>query len=65
MKNEIPRRNQIKKRSKAELAISSAMLIVEEMGADPLLTDAVVLLDQAFNKVADFYDGTLNELVKK
>lgn len=55
--NDIPRRNRIDKHSPGETAISAAIRAVEEMGAHPLLTDAVVLLGQAQAKVADFVDG--------
>ena len=40
----------------AELAISNAMIQVEKLGADTRLTDAVILLMQAQNKVADYID---------
>jgi methionine synthase I (cobalamin-dependent) len=55
--NEIPRRMRVDMYTPAELAIREAILAVETAGADPLLTDAVVLLDQAKAKVADFVDG--------
>lgn len=42
----------------AELAIRAAVLVVEEAGAHPLLTDAVILLQQAREKVADWVDKT-------
>jgi hypothetical protein len=54
--NEIPRRIQIDKFCPAEKAIYDAMAAVEDMAADPRLTDAVVLLQQARDKVADFVD---------
>ncbi len=60
--NTIPRRNDILKNSTAEVAIRDAMRFVEEAGAHPLLTDASVLLGQAFEKVADFVDGTAKPL---
>lgn len=50
------RRYRIDLMTPAELAIRAAMLKVEETGCHPLLTDAVVLLDQAKNKVADWID---------
>lgn len=53
----IPRRNRIDRFSPAEKAIYDAMQVVEAAGAHPLLTDAVVLLVQARDKVADFVDG--------
>lgn|GEM_PF-1348155 len=55
--NEIPRRIRIDKLTPAELAIRDAVLAVEAAGCDPRLTDAVVLLGQAKEKVADFVDG--------
>ena len=41
----------------AELSIRNAMLAVEEVGAHQLLTDAVNLLQQARDKVADYVDS--------
>lgn len=54
--SDIPRRICIDKYTPAETAIRDAMRVVEEAGADPLLTAAVNLLDQAQNKVADYVD---------
>jgi hypothetical protein len=54
--NGFPRRNRIDLYTPAELAIREAMLAVEAMDAHPLLTDAVVLLGQAKDKVADFVE---------
>lgn len=56
MKNDIPRRCQIELHTPAEAAIRAAILAVEEMPADPLLTDAVSLLSDAQGKVADYVD---------
>ncbi len=42
--------------SPTELAIVEAMRLVEGMGADVRLTSAVVLLQQARDKVADYID---------
>lgn len=53
----IPRRNYVDKMCAAELKIREAMEAVECMGADPRLTDAVVLLGEAKESVADFIDG--------
>lgn len=39
-----------------EVAISNAMHAVEAMAADPLLTDAIVLLEQAKLKVASYFE---------
>ncbi len=53
---EMPRRNRIYEFCPAEKAIWDATQKVEEMGAHPLLTDAVILLGRAREKVADFVD---------
>lgn len=54
--NGFPRRNRVDLYTPAETAIREAMLAVENAGAHPLLTDAVVLLSQAKEKVADFVE---------
>ena len=54
---EIPRRRNIDLFTPAELAIWDAIGLVEVLPADIRLTDAVVLLEQAREKVADFVDG--------
>lgn len=59
VRNEIPRRNQMLSWVPAEKIIHEAVQEVEKMGADPLLTDAVVLLSQAKSKVADYVDKKL------
>lgn len=53
---EFPRRNRIDLNTPAELAIRSATAAVEAAGDDPLLTEAVTLLTEAREKVADFVD---------
>lgn len=40
----------------AETAIRTALIAVEAVGADPLLTDAVILLGDAQKKVAEWVD---------
>ena len=60
--NEIPRRNRLDLMSPAELAIYNAQQEVEKAGADVRLTDATILLSQARNKVADFVDGSPEEV---
>jgi hypothetical protein len=55
--NTIPRRSRLDLLSTGERAVYDAVQAVEGMGADPLLTDAVVLLQQARDKIADFVDG--------
>lgn len=59
MNDDIPRRSRIDKNTSAELAIRSAVMAVEESGCDPLLTDAVELLEQARRKVAEFVDARI------
>lgn len=54
--NDFPRRIQLQLNEPVELSIRNAMSEVEKMGADILLTDAIFLLGQAFNKVADYID---------
>ena len=51
------RRNDIYQMTPTELAIREAILKVEELPADTCLTEAVMLLMQAKDKVADFIDG--------
>lgn len=50
------RRANINRMTPAERAIYDAMCAVEAVGADPLLTDAVVLLQQARDKVGDYVE---------
>ena len=54
--NGFPRRRRIDLWTRAERAINEALQTVEAAGAHTLLTEAVVLLDQAQNKVADFVE---------
>lgn len=51
-----PRRQSIPNMTNAELAIRDVIFVVEKVGADVLLTEAVVLLGQAKDKVADYVD---------
>lgn len=53
----IPRRIRLDQNSAAELAIRSAIHAVEALPADVRLTDAVVLLQEARENVADYVDG--------
>ena len=55
--NGIARRSFIPEWTPAELAISNAMEEVEKLGCSVLLTDAVVLLGKAKDKVADYIEG--------
>ncbi len=54
--NGIPRRIQLDLITPAELAIHNAMQEVEKLGANSRLTEAVTLLQEAKNAVADFVD---------
>lgn len=51
-----PRRNKMYEWTPAEKAIHEAVEVVEAAGAHPLLTEAVLLLQQAREKVADFVE---------
>ena len=55
------RRRRLDLATPAEKAIFDAMQIVEELPADERLTDAVTLLQQAQDKVADYVDAQLFE----
>jgi len=56
--NEIKRRIRMDQWCPAETAIFNAMQEVEKMTADERLTEAVILLGKAKDKVADFIDDT-------
>lgn len=53
------RRSDRSRNTATELVIREAIDQVEKLGAHPLLTDTVVLLDQARQKLADYVDQTL------
>ncbi len=55
--NSIPRRARLDRMTPAERAIYDAMEAVEKVGADVRLTDAVNLLCEAREAVADYVDG--------
>jgi predicted transcriptional regulator len=55
--NEIPRRNRLDMLFPSELAVWKAKQAVEELGCHPLLTEAVILLGQAQDKVSDYVDA--------
>lgn len=57
MKNEIPRRNRLDLNTPAELAIRNAVNEVEKVGADPRLTEVVIMLSTAHDKLADYVDN--------
>lgn len=52
----LPRRIRIDRNAHPELAIRYAIDAVEHLGADPRLTEAVTLLAEAREKVADFLE---------
>lgn len=51
-----PRRNRVDHWTPVEKQINDALQAVEALGAHPRLTDAVVLLSQARDAVADFVE---------
>lgn len=53
----VPTRIDVRWYSDAEKAIAAAMAAVEAAGASPALTDAVVLLARAKDRVADHVEG--------
>ncbi len=57
MSNRPPRRICLDRMTPAELAITEAMRAVEALPPDVRLTDAVILLGKARDKVADFVDS--------
>ena len=61
MENEIPRRVRMEQWCPAEKVIYNASLEVEAMPADERLTQAVVLLGQAKDLVADYVDAQAND----
>jgi hypothetical protein len=56
--SDFPRRVNMSKWTPAERAINDAIQAVEAMPADERLTNAVMLLGAAQEKVADFVDAT-------
>lgn len=55
--DDFPRRSKLYLNEPAELAIRVAVDEVENLGASPLLTKAINLLQQARESVADYIDG--------
>ncbi len=60
--NGFPRRARLDHNTEAELAIRAAVNAVEGVGAHPLLTDSVILLGQALDKLSDYVDLQPDEL---
>lgn len=59
--SDLPRRIYVEKMTPAELAIRAAVHEVEKAGAHPLLTQAVMLLGEAKERVADYVDMSPDE----
>ena len=53
---DIPRRNRLDLLTPTELALFNMVVEVESLGAHPFLTDVVILLGQARNKLADWVE---------
>jgi hypothetical protein len=54
--HELPRRIRLDLMKPSEKAIYEAMQEVEKVGAHTLLTEAVILLQKAKDKVSDYFD---------
>lgn len=54
--SDTPRRSDMGRWTQAEFEIQAAVECVEKLGADPRLTNAVILLGKARDRVADFID---------
>ncbi len=52
----IPRRNRLDQNTPIELALYKLGIEIEQLGAHPLLTDAICLVAAARDKVADYVD---------
>ena len=59
MNNEFPRRNRLDLNTSAEKAIYDAIQEVEKAGADPKLTDVVVMLGKAKDLLSDYVDDKI------
>lgn len=59
----IPRRNRYELLVPAEKLIRQALVALEDLGASPALTDAVVHLTEASQCVADHVDAKLETLL--
>ena len=59
--NKFPRRSCIYLLTPAEKAVYDAVQEVEKAGADVLLTEAVILLQQAREKLADYFDEQIQD----
>lgn len=64
MTEKFPRRYDLDRMTTEEKLIRNAMLSIEDFGCSPHLTDAVVLLQQAQAKVADYVDEQIEKASK-
>ena len=55
--NNIPRRNQLNLNIPAEIAIQNAINEIEVLGANEVLTDIVIMLNESKNMLSDYIDG--------
>lgn len=60
--HEMPRRSRLDLNTPAELAIRNAVNEVEKVGADPILTQIVQLLNGARDYLSDFVDGNTSRI---
>lgn len=58
----IPRRNKLYLNTEVEKHIQESIDRVEDLGADEKLTEVVILLGQAKDKISDYVDEQLNKL---
>lgn len=58
---DFPRRNRLDLNTPAEKSIYDAMQQVEEVGADPRLTEVVTMLAKAKDLLSDYVDENLNK----
>lgn len=59
--DEIPRRIRLDLNTPAEKAIYDAMQEVEKVGADERLTEVVIMLGEARDKLSDYVDDELKK----
>lgn len=59
MPNNFPRRNRLDLNTPSELSIFNAIQEVEKVGADPRLTDIVIMLGKAKDLLSDYVDSKM------
>lgn len=62
---DVPRRQDMERMSYAEHAMLDAVWLIEDMGADIDLTEAINLIHAARTKVADFIDNKESSSAKR